>query len=78
MHIVEIKRGAHVATVKDLNQADKYRKYVESRFKELTDPKAIKYALIQSHLIAAELHEDAQSVKQAFADKGWVFFYDVG
>jgi hypothetical protein len=74
LHIVEIKRGAHVATDKDVNQAEKYRKYVEKRFAELTDPKAIKYAHVQSHLIAAELHEDAQSIKQAYADKGWVFF----
>ncbi|HUT59266.1 MAG TPA: hypothetical protein VNA25_15560, partial [Phycisphaerae bacterium] len=74
LHIVEIKRGAHVATDKDVNQAEKYRKYVAKRFAELTDPKAIKYAHVQSHLIAAELHEDAQSIKQAYADKGWVFF----
>jgi hypothetical protein len=74
LHIIEIKRGAHVALVKDFDQADKYRKYVERRFLELTDPKAIKYAFVQSHLVAAQLHEDAQSVKQAFADKGWVFF----
>lgn len=74
LHIVEIKRGAHIATHKDINQAEKYRKYVVSRFGELTDPKAIKYAYVQSHLIAAELHDDAQSIKQAYADKGWVFF----
>jgi hypothetical protein len=29
---------------------------------------------VQSHLIAAQLHDDAQSTKEAFADKGWVFF----
>jgi hypothetical protein len=74
LHIVEIKRGAHVATKDDIDQADKYRKYVVKRFAELTDAKAIKYALVQSHLIAAELHEDADSMKQAYADKGWVFF----
>jgi len=74
LHIVEIKRGAHVATDKDVNQAEKYRKYVVKRFSDLTDPKAIRYAHVQSHLIAAELHEDAQSIKQAYADKGWVFF----
>lgn len=74
LHIVEIKRGAYVATVKDIDQADKYRKYVLKRFSELTDPKAIKYTHVQSHLIAAELHEDAESMKQAYADKGWVFF----
>lgn len=74
LHIVEIKRGAHVATMKDVNQADKYRKYVLKRFEQITDPKAIKYTQVQSHLIAAELHDDAQSTKEAFADKGWVFF----
>jgi hypothetical protein len=74
LHIVEIKRGAHVAAVKDINQADKYRKYVTKRFGELSDPKAIKYAHVQSHLIAAELHEDAQSIKESFANSGWVFF----
>ena len=74
LHIVEIKRGAHVASVKDINQADKYRKYVLKRFGELSDPKAIKYAYVQSHLIAAELHQDAQSIKESFANSGWVFF----
>ncbi|MGH9429229.1 MAG: hypothetical protein ACRD2L_23345, partial [Terriglobia bacterium] len=74
LQIVEIKRGAYVATEKDISQAEKYRKYVKKRFDELTDQKAIKYAYVQSHLIAAELHEDAESVKQAYADKGWVFF----
>jgi hypothetical protein len=47
---------------------------VVRRFAELTDPKAVKYAHAQSHLIAAQLHPDAESIKQAFADKGWVFF----
>jgi hypothetical protein len=74
LHIVEIKRGAHRATYKDINQAEKYRKYVEGRFAELNDPKAVKYAHVQSHLIAAELHENAQSISQAYADKGWVLF----
>jgi hypothetical protein len=74
LHIVEIKRGAHVATYQDINQAEKYRKYVVKRFDELSDPKSVRYAHVQSHLIAAELHEDAQSIKQAYADKGWVFF----
>lgn len=74
VHIVEIKRGAYVASVKDIDQADKYRKYVLKRFRELTDRKAIKYSHVQSHLIAAELHDDAESMKQAYADKGWVFF----
>ena len=74
LHIVEIKRGAYVATEKDVNQAEKYRKYIMKRFGELTDPKAIKYAHVQSHLIAAQLHEDAQSIKQAYANQGWVFF----
>jgi hypothetical protein len=74
LQIVEIKRGAYVAKMKDVNQADKYRKYVEKRFKEISDPKAIKYTHVQSHLIAAELDEEAQSIKESFADKGWVFF----
>jgi len=74
LHIVEIKRGAFVAREKDVLQADKYRKYVEKRFREISDPSGIKYALVQSHLIAAELHEDAEGIKQAYADKGWVFF----
>jgi len=74
LHIVEIKRGAHVATDKDIGQAEKYRKYILKRFEQLTDPKAIKYAYVQSHLIAAELHENARSIEEAYADKGWVFF----
>jgi hypothetical protein len=74
LHIVEIKRGGHVAIVKDINQADKYRKYVLKRFNELSDPKAITYSHVQSHLIAAGLHDDAQSIKESFAHSGWVFF----
>jgi len=74
LHIVEIKRGAHIATVTDITQGDKYREYVTRRFDELSDPKAIKYAHVQSHLIAAELHDEAQNIKRAYADKGWVFF----
>jgi hypothetical protein len=76
LHIVEIKRGAHVATQKDILQADKYRQYVLKRFADLTDSKAIKYSHVQSHLIASELHKDAEGLKQAYADKGWVFFTD--
>ncbi len=74
LHIVEIKRGGHVATERDILQAEKYKKYVEKRFREITDPKAIKYASVQSHLIAAELHDEAESIKQSFANQGWVFF----
>lgn len=74
LHIVEIKRGAHVARTKDIEQAEKYRKYVLRRFAEMTDPKAIKYAHVQSHLIAAQIHDDADSIRQAYADKGWVYF----
>ncbi|MEX1025035.1 MAG: ATP-binding protein [Planctomycetota bacterium] len=73
LHIVEIKRGAHAAREKDISQANRYREHVLKRFGELTDPKAIKYAYVQSHLIAAQLHNDAQSMKEAYADKGWVF-----
>jgi hypothetical protein len=74
LHIVEIKRGAFVAHAKDILQADKYRKYVLKRFEEITDTKAVKYAIVQSHLISAESHEDTDNLKQAYADKGWVFF----
>jgi hypothetical protein len=74
LHIVEIKRGAYVAKAEDFLQADKYREYVVSRFGELTDPKAVKYAYVQSHLIAAELHKDAKNLKQMYADKGFVLF----
>ena len=74
LHIVEIKRGGHVGRAKDFLQAEKYRTYVEGRFRELTEPNAIKYAHVQAHLIAAELDGDAHSVKESFADKGWVLF----
>ena len=74
LHIVEIKRGAHVAKDKDILQANKYREYVEGRFGELTEPNAIKYSHVQAHLIASKLHRDAHATKVAFADKGWVFF----
>jgi hypothetical protein len=74
LHIVEIKRGIYVAVEEDILQADKYRKYVLRRFNEISDPKAIKYGLVQSHLITAELSSDAENLKQAYADKGWVFF----
>jgi hypothetical protein len=76
LHIVEIKRGNHVATQKDILQANKYRTYIMKRFADLTDPKAIKYGHVQSHLIASELNADAEDLKQAYADKGWVFFTD--
>lgn len=74
LHIVEIKRGAHIATTDDILQADKYRQYVIKRFQELTDPEAVKYSHVQSHLVSAALHRDAEGLKQAYADKGWVFF----
>ena len=74
LHIGEIKRGAHVATTEDILQADKYGKYVFRRFQELTENDAVKYGHVQSHLISARLHKDAESLKQAYADKGWVFF----
>jgi hypothetical protein len=76
LHIVEIKRGNHVATQKDILQANKYRTYIIKRFADLTDPKALKYGHVQSHLIASELNADAEDLKQAYADKGWVFFTD--
>lgn len=74
LHIVEIKRGGHVAKDADFLQAAKYLTYVQRRFKEMTDPKAIKYTHVQSHLVAAELHQDATKIQEAYADKGWVFF----
>lgn len=74
LHIVEIKRGAHIATTEDILQADKYRQYVLKRFQELTESDAVKYGYVQSHLISARLHEDAVGLKQAYADKGWVLF----
>jgi len=74
LHIVEIKRGKFIAKAEDFLQADKYRVYVEKRFKEISDPDGIKYERIQSHLIAAELHSDAQSISKAYCDKGWVLF----
>lgn len=74
LHIVEIKRGRFVATTKEIHQANRYREYVLRRFEELSDAKAIKYTHVQSHLIAAELHPEAQSLKVAFGNQGWVFF----
>jgi hypothetical protein len=74
LHLVEIKRGGHTATTDDILQADRYRQYVEKRFKELTDPEAVRYGLVQSHLVAAHLHTEAHSLKDAYADKGWVLF----
>lgn len=74
LHIVEIKRGAHVATTNDILQADKYRQYVLKRFAELTDPEAVTYGHVTSHLISARLHKEAEVLKQTYADKGYVFF----
>ena len=78
LHIVEIKRGAHVAKDRDVNQAEKYRKYVEKRFKELTDPKAIKYSHVQSHLIAAELHDDAAKHQESIRRQRVGVLYHMG
>jgi hypothetical protein len=74
LHIVEIKRGQHVATAQDFLQADRYRRYVEKRFREISDPEAIKYERVQSHLIASELHPEAEGIKNAYQDRGWVSF----
>jgi len=74
LHIVEIKRGAHIATEKDFIQANKYREYVVKRFQELTNPEAINYGKVKSHLIAAEMCPTAKSINEAFSDKGWVTF----
>ncbi len=74
LHIVEIKRGIHVATDKDILQADKYRTYILKRFSEISDKEAIVYRNVQSHLIASSLHDGAEGIKQAYDDKGWVVF----
>lgn len=74
LHIVEIKRGAHVATTKDVLQAAKYRTYVLGRFEEITDAKAIKYNVVQSHLIAAKLRKDANELAHTYASQGFVYF----
>ncbi len=74
LHIVEIKRGAFVAKLADIVQANKYRDYVLKRFEEITDRKAIKYSQVQSHLIAARLHEDAISTAESLENTGKVFF----
>ena len=73
LHIVEIKRGGHEATTDDILQADRYRSYVERRFKEITDPEAIKYSRTQAHLVAAKLKDDdAARLAETYGDKGWV------
>lgn len=74
LHIVEIKRGAHVATTNDILQAAKYRTYILDRFKELTDLKAIKYSNVQSHLVASNLRRDATELARTYADNGYVLF----
>lgn len=74
LHIVEIKRGGHAATKEDVMQADDYRQYVESRFDELTDPEAMSYGRVQSHLVASSLKPSARRAAEAYGDKGWVQF----
>jgi hypothetical protein len=74
VHIVEIKRGKYVAEAKDFIQADKYRTYVEKRFRQLRDEEAIIYDRVQSHLICSGLHPSAENIKNAYQDKGWVIF----
>jgi hypothetical protein len=74
LHIVEIKRGAHAATTDDILQAAGYRTYVLDRFRELTDPKAIKYVNVQSHLISATLRHDAGELARTYASNGFVLF----
>lgn len=74
LHIVEIKRGAHVATNKDVLQAKKYRTYILNRFKEATDMKAVRYSYVQSHLIAASIDSDARETMEAFTNQGWATF----
>ncbi len=74
LHIVEIKRGGHVAVEKDFLKADEYRKYVLDRFEEISDAEGIKYGHVVSNLIAAELHPRAGNINKAYSDKGWVLF----
>lgn len=74
LHIVEIKRGGHEATKDDVLQADEYRKYVAQRFDELSDPEAMSYGRVQSHLVASSLKPSAHSIAEAYGDKGWVRF----
>lgn len=74
LHIVEIKRASWKATVNDILQADKYRTYVLKRFEEITDPEAIQYGAVQSHLIADTLHEDAGVLADTYAANGYVMF----
>lgn len=74
LHIVEIKRASWTATSEDLLQANKYREYVLRRFKEISDPEAVVYHHVQSHLIADQLRDDAGSVAVSFRNSGFVFF----
>ena len=74
LHIVEIKRGKHIARLKDFHQADRYRQYVLKRFEEIGDPEAPRYKIVQSHLIASKLHSECEDINNAFRDKGWVIF----
>jgi len=76
LHIVEIKRGRYVAKAEDILQADKYRRYVEKRYREINDPEAIKYGRVVSHLVAAGLREDATAAAEAFRAKEFVMFTD--
>ncbi len=74
LNIVEIKRGRHIAIEKDFLQANKYREYVLKRFGEISESEGIKYGYVVSHLIAAELNPEAKGLKDAYGDKGWVYF----
>ncbi len=74
LHIVEIKRASWTATSENLLQANKYREYVLRRFTEITDPEAVVYYHVQSHLIANQLRDDAKSVAESFRNSGFVFF----
>ena len=74
LHIVEIKRGAHTATAKDILQANKYREYVLKRFTEITDKESLTYSHVVSHLVSAELHPDAKTLADSWANEGIVFF----
>lgn len=77
LHIVEIKRGRHLATAEDILQAAKYRRYVLNRYKEINDPEAVKYGRVVSHLVAAGLQDgEAGEAAEAYRAKEFVIFTD--
>ncbi len=76
LHIVEIKRGGHVAGVGDILQADRYRQYVKKRYEKINDPEAIKYGRVVSHLVAKGIRDEAEDLADAYRAKEFVIFTD--